>query len=70
MLRQKREQLGLTQAEVAEELAITSAQYCRLENGQRRLWFDQFVVLVRVLKLSNADVLSLVQSTGPAAEAA
>lgn len=61
MFKSRREELHLTQSDVAQKLGITTAQYCRLESGQRRLWFEQFVELAKILGFSDDDIIQCVR---------
>ena len=57
LLIQKREQLGMTQSELAGAIGEYQSFVARLESGQRRVDVVEFLRLAKVLKFNAAAVL-------------
>jgi transcriptional regulator with XRE-family HTH domain len=49
VLRSVRESKGLRQADVAKAVGISAAHLARLESGKRRLYLDDFIMIVEAL---------------------
>jgi transcriptional regulator with XRE-family HTH domain len=62
----RRDELGLTQGEVAEKLGLSRASLANLENGRQRIMVHQLFGLVNALKLKS--ILDLVPETWVLAE--
>lgn len=58
---ERRTQLGLTQAEVAEKIGFSRASLANLETGRQRIMVHQLFALVNALKLNS--ILDLVPET-------
>ena len=56
-LKQARERLNLTQAEVAGKANINSNFYARIERGEEQLSLDSLYFLCKALKLKSSDIL-------------
>ena len=63
-IRQARESAGLTQAQVAEQLELTSEGYGFYERGTRTIGMESFLLLPKILGCKITDLLpdSLVTS--------
>ena len=57
----RRQELGLTQSDVAEKLGLSRASLANLENGRQRIMVHQLFALVNALKLKS--ILDLVPET-------
>jgi len=55
VLKKRRNQLGLTQQEVAEKAGINIKQYQRFETGERELTDASFMTTCQVLKALDMD---------------
>ena len=55
VLKKRRNQLGLTQQEVAEKAGINIKQYQRFETGERELTDASFMTTCQVLKALEMD---------------
>lgn len=62
----RRDELGMTQAEVATKLGLSRASLANLENGRQRIMVHQLFALVHALKLNS--ILELVPETWIASE--
>jgi transcriptional regulator with XRE-family HTH domain len=62
----RREELEMTQAEVAEKLGLSRASLANLESGRQRIMVHQVFGLVNALKLDS--ILDLVPETWAPAE--
>jgi transcriptional regulator with XRE-family HTH domain len=62
----RREELGMTQAEVAAKLGLSRASLANLESGRQRIMVHQLFALVHALKLNS--ILELVPETWMPAE--
>lgn len=58
---ERRQELDLTQSDVAEKLGLSRASLANLENGRQRILLHQLFALVNVLKLKS--ILDLVPKT-------
>ncbi len=56
VLRQRREELGLRQADIAEVLRITAESVTQWERGRRRMELDKLPRIAEILKLSARDI--------------
>lgn len=57
-LRERREELGLTQVEVAEKIGVTAATYCRYETGVlNNIFLDKVIRIAEALKIHPAKLL-------------
>ena len=56
-LKEAREKLGLTQAELAEKVGIHVNFYARLERGEEKPSVETVKKLSKILKISSADIL-------------
>ena len=56
LIKSKRKELGLTQAEVAESISVSSQHYSRIERGEYTPSLQTFFKLAEVLKLDISDV--------------
>jgi transcriptional regulator with XRE-family HTH domain len=54
-IKARRKELGITQAEIAERLNISTAAYNKCENGNQRFTVDMLPILAKVLfcKIKN-----------------
>lgn len=57
MLIQKRESVGITQAELANKLGEYQSFVARLESGQRRIDVVEFLTLARALEFDAASFI-------------
>ena len=57
LLIQKREQLGMTQSDLADAIGEYQSFVARLESGQRRVDVVEFLRLAKVLKFNAAAVI-------------
>ncbi|PDT01409.1 transcriptional regulator [Rhizobium chutanense] len=62
----RRDELGMTQAEVATKLGLSRASLANLESGRQRIMVHQLFALVHALKLNS--ILELVPETWTPAE--
>jgi len=60
ILKERREQLGLTQQQVADTAGINIRQYQRFESGERRISGTSFRIGVAVADVLSLDVHDLV----------
>ena len=67
ILKERREQLGLTQQQVADAASIFIRQYQRLESGERNISGTSFRIGVAIADVLEMDVHELV-STASVAE--
>lgn len=65
LLRQAREDAGLTQAIVAERLGKPQSYVAKTESGERRLDVVEFVTLVRALGAEPALLIASLDGTMP-----
>jgi len=56
-LRRVREQLGLTQAEVAQHADVHVNYYARIERGEENPSFEKLQSIMKVLKIKSLDLL-------------
>ena len=56
-LKQAREKIDLTQAEVAEKANINSNYYARIERGEEQPALDTLYDILKVLKVKSSDIL-------------
>lgn len=56
VLKKRRNQLGLTQQEVADKAGINIKQYQRFETGERELTDASFMTVCKVLKALEMDM--------------
>lgn len=56
-LRLVRRARGISQAELAKLLGISQNAYCRIENGQRELSLQRYIVLAAVLGVPPNELL-------------
>ena len=52
-IREKREELGLSQKELAEKIGITQSFLCDIEQGRSKPSIDVAIKLARVLKVKD-----------------
>ena len=52
-IREKREELGLSQKELAEKSGITQSFLCDIEQGRTKPSFDVAIKLAKVLKVKD-----------------
>lgn len=64
-LRQARERLGLSQAELAAELGCHQSFVARIESGQRRIDVPEFLILCRVLRADPNKIIGTVGGSIP-----
>lgn len=55
-IRCRREELGKTQAQVADDVGMDVSKLSRVENGQRTLTFREGLAVARVLRTSPAKL--------------
>ena len=67
ILKERREQLGLTQQQVADIAGINIRQYQRFESGERRISGTSFRIGVAVADVLELDVHELVLTPSVAA---
>ena len=53
-----REKLGLTQAQVAEEVGVNANWYARFERGEEKPSLTTLEKIAKVLKIKSSDILS------------
>lgn len=58
LARKRREELGLTQEQLAEQLGIWQGSFSKWESGQREPRSDQLKAWARALQIDVADLLS------------
>lgn len=51
-----REKIGLTQAEMASRLGITSQNYCQKENYQRKFDAREVIAIAKMADVDPADI--------------
>ena len=56
-LRRVRENLGLTQAEVAKKADLHTNYYARIERGEENPSFEKLQGIMKVLKIKSLDLL-------------
>ncbi len=56
-LRRVREDLGLTQADVAEKADLHVNYYARIERGEENPSFEKLQGIMKVLKIKSLDLL-------------
>ncbi len=56
-MRQRRRLLGLTQEEAATALGMGRLSYHRIENGLRRIRFDEIVLICAAFNFHHAELL-------------
>lgn len=56
-LKAAREELGLTQAQVADQAGVNPNYYAVVERGEGNLSFDKLQRVMKVLKIQSLDVL-------------
>ena len=61
-LRQRREGLGLSQADAARALGWSQRKYSYAETGARRLDVLEFIAMTRALGLTPAEALAVAES--------
>ncbi len=61
MIKKYRELRGLTQEELAEILNISTRQEQRIENEENNLTLVNFKKLVKILKISDKDILEYIK---------
>ena len=66
LVAKRRDELDLTQGEVAEKIGLSRASLANLENGRQRIMVHQLFALVNALKLES--ILDLVPATWEPAE--
>ena len=66
-LREAREQLGLTQVDLARRLTKPQSFVSKFENGERRLDVIEYLAVCEALALSAVDILHSVQESIPLA---
>lgn len=62
MLRARRRELGLSQADVADRLGLHKQFVSRVELGERRLDFVEFADFARALELDPATLMAGIQN--------
>ena len=61
MIKKYRELRALTQEQLAELINISARQIQRIENGENELTLKNFKLLVKVLKISDKDILEYIK---------
>mgnify|MGYP000199319206 FL=1 len=61
MIKKYRELRNLTQEELAEKLNISTRQEQRIENEENNLTIDNLKKLVRILNISDEDILKYIK---------
>jgi len=56
-IKQNREALGITQAQMAEMLHITQSTYSRIEQKEENITIGQLKCIANILKISVLDLL-------------
>ncbi len=56
-LRSLREKMQIPQRQVAAELKIDSATYCKIEKGDRRAKKEQVIILSKLLQVDKKELL-------------
>ena len=64
-IRDLREDMDLTQKDIAEYLHVKQNTYSQYENGQRQLPIDFLIALARFYKTSTDYILGLTDEKGP-----
>ena len=64
-IRDLREDMDLTQKDIAEYLHIKQNTYSQYENGQRQLPIDSLIALARFYKTSTDYILGLTDEKRP-----
>lgn len=65
ILKARRTELKISQAQLAEVLHLTTSGYRKLENGQSPLSIDRFVTICTVLSINPCDILEGVMDVSP-----
>jgi len=58
---EKRKELGLTQRQLAEKLQVVHSLIGKVEKGERRLDFIEFISYCEALELSSNDMLVVIK---------
>lgn len=61
MIKKYRELRGFTQEELAEMINISTRQLQRIENGENKITIDNLKILVKILKISDKDILDYIK---------
>jgi transcriptional regulator with XRE-family HTH domain len=59
LIRRRRENRGLPQQKVADEIGLSRASVTNIEAGRQRIFLDQLVAICRVLEIELSDVQSV-----------
>jgi transcriptional regulator with XRE-family HTH domain len=64
-IKARREELGLTQAELGEHLRLSRTSITNIERGRQRLLIDQFCRVAEILKCQRDQLLADALQEGP-----
>jgi transcriptional regulator with XRE-family HTH domain len=68
-MRQRRRLLGLTQEQAAVALGMERLSYHRIENGARRIRFDEIVLICAAFNFDRAELLGVEAGFSPILQA-
>lgn len=60
---EQRQEIGMTQSELAAELGEYQSFVARMESGQRRVDVIEYLELARILKFDASKILKFIQSS-------
>lgn len=58
LIKNARQRMDMTQKELADKLGVSQMTVSYWENNKRRVFFDEFVELARVLEIKIGDILN------------
>lgn len=56
-VREARERIGMTQADIAEKLGVSRSYYTMIESGSREIYFTLAINICQILKLNINDFM-------------
>lgn len=63
IIKDRRQEMGISQATIAEDLNLTTSGYRKIENGQSPLSLDRFIKICHLLAISPNKVLDGISET-------